>query len=74
MLYCGKFGHQIYDCPESEKFNQVVDSASLSSVSDEELDLVLCVMDDIIIEQLYEESISLAKEVAAGIQNKHLVK
>ncbi len=52
----------------------MVDSASLSSVSDEELDLVLCAMDDIIIEQLIDESISLAKEVAAGMQNKHLVK
>ncbi len=35
---------------------------------------MLCTMDDVIIEQLYEESISLANEVAAGMQDKHLVK
>ncbi len=52
----------------------MIDSASKSSVSNEELDLVLCTMDDVIIEQLYEESISLANEVAARMQDKHPVK
>jgi hypothetical protein len=45
-----------------------------SSGSDEELDLVLCTMDDVIIEQLIEESISSVNEVAAGMQDKHPVK
>ncbi len=44
------------------------------SVSHEEIDLVLCTMDDFIIEQLYEESISLSNEVAAGMQDKHPAK
>ncbi len=48
----------------------MIDGASKSSVSDEELDLVLCAMDDVIFEQLYEESISLANEVAAGMKLK----
>ncbi len=52
----------------------MIDSASKSSVSDEELDLVLCTMDDVIIEQLYEESISLANEVNTGMQGKRPVK
>ncbi len=52
----------------------MIDSISKSSVSVEELDLVICTMDDVIIEQLYEESISFAIEVAAGMQDKHLVK
>ena len=37
--------------------------------SDEELDLVLCTMEDVIIEQLIEDSISTANEVAAKIQD-----
>ena len=37
--------------------------------SDEELDLVLCTMDDIIIEQLIEESISTANEVAPRMED-----
>ena len=40
-------------------------------MSNEELDLVLCTMDDVIIEQSCVESISLASEVAAGMQGKH---
>ncbi len=71
---CGNLGHKRSDCPQREKANQVIDSASKSSVSDEELDLVLCTMDDVIIERLYIESISLANEVATGMQDKHPVK
>ncbi len=37
-------------------------------MSNEELDLVLRTMDDVIVQQLYEESISLAKDAAAGMQ------
>ncbi len=37
-------------------------------MSDEELDLVIRAMDDVIIEQLNEESIFLSYEVAAGTQ------
>ncbi len=33
-----------------------------------------CNMGDVIVEQLYKESISLANEVAAGVQDKHPVK
>ncbi len=43
-------------------------------MSHEELVLVLCTMDDVIIDQLYEESISSANEVADGMQEKHPVK
>ncbi len=69
-----KLGHKISDCPTREKANQVIDSASKSSASHEELDLVLCTMDDIIIEQLIEESISLANEVTATMPEKKYVK
>ncbi len=51
----------------------MIDSPSKSSVS-QELDLVLCTMDDIIIEELTEESNSSANEVAARMQDKHPVK
>jgi len=70
---CGKIGHKRSDCTEREKANQVIDSPSKSSVS-QELDLVLCTMDDVIIEELIEESNSSANEVAAGMQDKHPVK
>ncbi len=73
-LNCGKLWHKRSECSEREKTNQVIDSASKSSVSNDELDLVLCTMDDVIIEELYEESNSLANEVAAGVQDKHPVK
>ncbi len=56
-----------------KKANQAIDSASKSSVSNEELNLVLCTMDDVIIERLYEESIFLANEVTAGMQDKYPV-
>ncbi len=52
----------------------MIDSASKPSVSNEERDCVLCTMDDVILEQLYEESISLTNEVAARMQDKHPVK
>ena len=51
----------------------MIDSPSKSSVS-LELDLVRCTMDDIIIEELIEESNSSANEVATGMQDKHPVK
>ncbi len=35
---------------------------------------MLCTIDDVIIEQLYKEFISLANEIAAGMQDKHSVK
>ncbi len=70
----GKLGHKRSDFPERETANQEIDIASKSSVSHEELDLMLCTMDNVIIEQLYEESISLANEVALGTQDKNAVK
>ncbi len=36
--------------------------------------MALCTMDDPIIEQLIEDSISSANEINAGIYEKHLVK
>ncbi len=50
------------------------DSVSKSAMSHEEIDLVLCTIIDVIIEQKNEESISLADEVAEGIKDKHPVK
>ncbi len=47
---CGKLGHKKSDCAEREKASHVINCASKSSASDEELDLVLCTMDDVIIE------------------------
>ncbi len=43
-------------------------------MSHKEHDLELCTMDDVIIEQLIEGSISLANEVAAGMQDNDPVK
>ncbi len=45
----------------------MIDSALKSSVSNKRLDLVLCTMDDVINEQLYEKSITLANDVAVGM-------
>ena len=66
---CGKLGHKQADCPEKEKANQAVDNAWKCFESDDELDLVLCTMDDVIIEHLIEESISTANEFAARMQD-----
>ncbi len=49
-------------------------SASKSSMSFEEFDFVLCTMDDAIVEQLDEESISLSNVVATGMQDNHPLK
>ncbi len=69
---CGKLGHETWDCLESERQTKQ-ESVFESSTSNEELDLVLCTMDDIIIELLIQESISSANGVAE-MQDKHLVK
>ncbi len=71
---CEKFGHKRLDCPEREKAQQAIDSALKSSVSNEELDFRLCTMHNVSVEKLYEESISLANEVPAEMQDKHPVK
>ncbi len=71
MLELWKLGHKKSDCLENEKANQAIESAS---VSDEELDLVLCTMVDVIIDQSREESISLANEVASKMQDKYPIK
>ena len=67
--YCGKLRHNQSDFPKKEKANQAVDNALKCSESGEELDLVLCTMDDVIIEQWIEESISTANEVSARMQD-----
>ncbi len=48
----------------------MVDNALRSSKGDKELDLVFCALNNDIIEQINEESISFANEVAAGINTK----
>ncbi len=70
---CGKLGHERSDCPERKTVKQVVNSALKTSASNEEIDLVRCTMDDIIIEQLIEKTVSSENEVVVGMRDNHHV-